>query len=276
LAAHGASRAGNGFECYASNFLRHKQPIFPAAQLSPTSDGGCSSLARGSNTQRGGGVNFLQVYTSKQRPLPSTKPRVNSYNFDGCYSDDENSRLLPTQISSIDFYGMTLDACTAACSAQGMDQAGVSVSFKGRHDVGSRCGQADALSFSRCKGRHECFCGKTSERDVAKEVRKWAPEDCFDTCSGDGGSFCGTYYPRRISVYRQGAAPPTPPPAPAPTNPRNPDVMVKNVKYAYDGCYATSLFSFFTFTYATDRKNSNERCVASCAARGFTYAATTK
>lgn len=128
------------------------------------------------------------------------------------------------------------------------------------------------------QGRSDCYCAKSTERDAAKLFQKWAPEDCNRSCTGDGSEACGSGGSDgigdrlRISIYRQGTAQQPAPPA----NPKNPDVTVKNVKYAFDGCYASNLFSFFTFTFAFDGKNSNERCVASCASRGFTYAATTR
>lgn len=127
--------------------MLHNQPMFPAAKLSPASDGGCSTPMRGNADQRGGGDNFIQVYTSKTRSIATAKPRVNGYNFDGCYPDDEYDRTLPNRIDSISGDQMTLEACTSACAAQGMDQAGVAVSQLAPRDPRrKRQGGTDALS----------------------------------------------------------------------------------------------------------------------------------
>lgn len=150
-----------GRECWCGN----SPPQTPA----PDSD--CSMPCAGDNNQLCGAGNRINVWGS---PLPSP-PTVGSYNYVGCFTDDNNQRSL-TGLVTYDPQ-MTLEKCAAACSE---------------------------YSYFGVEYGSQCYCGTA----LGPKAQQRPQAECSLRCGGDYNNVCGDA--DRLNVFVSG----TPKPAP--------------------------------------------------------------
>ncbi|KAF9049496.1 copper radical oxidase with WSC domains [Hymenopellis radicata] len=137
----------------------------------PAIENTCNMGCGGNSTEACGGPNRLSVYSSSKNitvlPVPTVLNDTNilpkNWTYAGCYTDENNGRVLPWQI--IWEHNATVEACVNQCSTFGYTAA--------------------SLEYGQ-----ECYCGDIS--DIQANGATLAPEtDCSFQCSGDPIHLCG-------------------------------------------------------------------------------------
>ncbi|KAJ7068678.1 WSC domain-containing protein [Mycena amicta] len=128
------------------------------------SDASCNMPCSGDVTERCGAGNFLDLYWNGE-PLPVAPATVGTWQYQGCFADNVNSRALPHRQT---ISGVTIETCTAACKASGYSVAGL--------EFGQECWCNFQLPTTSLLGNSDCqtaclanteeFCGGSSKLTV--------------------------------------------------------------------------------------------------------------
>ena len=246
-------------------------------------DNGCNMACSGNSTEQCGGGNHLTVFYSGGGNL-QVNPGPPGWNSLGCYTDSTGSRTLTTGMGVAGgASAMTVALCTSACKQNGFSLAGVEYA-------------------------NECYCGNSFSNGGGPAPD--GPTGCNMVCAGNKTEFCGG--PNRLNVYTTGSgtnpgstasagsgggggggtltvttiganANPTKVsdgPGPLTTSTTagltavdGPQATGLANGWSYKGCYIDTVNARIlpTAVPSTDQM-TQESCVASCAANGFSVA----
>ncbi|PWN21285.1 WSC-domain-containing protein [Microstroma glucosiphilum] len=140
------------------------------SNLTAQNNDGCTTPSAGDAGSNGGGPNHLLLFSSKRWPRPHI-PRPENSDYEGCFADDVNNRLLPHYANVA---SLTNQKCFAACGAAGYDLAGT-------------------------EDKSQCWCGHSSKTDLSGSTAA-DPSPCQLACEGDLTQYCGGY--SYLSLYK--------------------------------------------------------------------------
>lgn len=209
----------------------------------PTPESGCDMTCAGNSSEYCGGPDRLNLYnytgtlTTTENTGSGTgseffvTPNLSgNWTYSGCYVDNANGRVLGDELDSS---SMTVESCTAHCTADNFTIAG--------------------LEYST-----QCFCGN----ELIDGATKAPDSDCNMACGGNASEACGAG--NRLSVYSSTGII---------TILHVPTVLESGLpgQWVYQGCLSEPAPGSHYFPYENDWTNNNtvEACLNQCAAFGY-------
>ncbi|KAF2186183.1 heme peroxidase [Zopfia rhizophila CBS 207.26] len=221
-------------ECYCGNALDASSEIMGATD--------CNLGCLGNSTQLCGGASRLSLYKNLKY-VPMVNPKIDGYNYLGCYSEGTAGRALADSTTASD--SMTVKSCAAFCNG--------------------------APYFGVEYGR-ECYCGAIL--GVGSVIKP--ASQCSIACAGNSTEYCGAA--NFLNLYQMvsgssSSSTPTPTltsstlasPTPMPTLP-----APFLAGYAYQGCFTDTvgLRTLGAKAYGTE-SNSYVSCATFCDGYAF-------
>ncbi|MCJ1408115.1 hypothetical protein MMC19_002188, partial [Ptychographa xylographoides] len=174
-----------GTQCYCDNVIGGGNGVAPGGNVSTAN--GCNMPCAGNSSEWCGGPNRLNLYTLNPNatiitPTPTPTPgapitvgNFKAWSYMGCYTEATNTRALSGLQNPIPGAAVTVEACSAACSAY--------------------------LYFG-VEYSDECYCGNIiNAGSVLATGTTPSANGCNMLCSGNSTEYCGGR--NRLNMYNQ-------------------------------------------------------------------------